>query len=55
MDAIKILTHAMRYVVDSQPAKLEDCTPADDMAMDVITCCKEQVRAEQWAKELRNA
>jgi hypothetical protein len=53
MDALKTLTHAMKHLVNYQPSRLEDCTPADDDAMDIISCCKELIRAEQVLEQYR--
>ena len=42
-DPIKILTHAMKYIIDHQPCALSDLTKTDIDAMDIITNCMAQV------------
>jgi hypothetical protein len=46
-DPLVFLTHTMRYIINHQPVALSDCTQADD-AMDIITRCKEWIRAEHF-------
>ena len=46
-DPIKILTHAMKYIIDHQPCALSDLIKADFDAMEIITNCKQWIRAEQ--------
>ena len=47
VEPIEFLTHVMKHVVNSQPRELSQCTKADNDAMDIITSCKQLIRAEQ--------
>jgi hypothetical protein len=47
IDPIKFLAHVMKHLVNGQPAEYSQVTTADNDAMDIVTDCKEWIRAEE--------
>lgn len=46
IEPIQFLTHVMKHLVNQQPSELHLVTKSDQDAMDIITACKQLIRAE---------